>query len=103
MVSTKQKPEGAGEEFKKMQSKKNQFTTSEFFIPNWKGTSLELVLYVLCKHYASHEIVEQIKAGAELPDHPILHEDLFGMGTNSALSAKYKKVFQVLFIKRKKG
>ena len=57
VVSGQQRPEGAGNEYKKqLNSKGSNYNTSEFFIPNWKGTSLELLLYIICKHYCSIDV-----------------------------------------------
>ena len=67
VVSGLQRPEGAGAEYKKqMKKKESSIGTQEFFIPNWKGSPLELVLYIICKHYCSIDIAKQVKAGAEL-------------------------------------
>ena len=101
MVSGKADPSGAGEEFKDQQTKKNQYNTSEFFLPTWRGTSLELVLYILCKHYCSNQVVQQIKAGVDIPEHPIFDESLIGMAAHEASHPKYKQVFMALFIKKK--
>ena len=57
LVSSLEKPEGAGNEYKKqLNTKGSSVGTSEFFIPNWKGTSLELLLYIVAKHYCSIDV-----------------------------------------------
>ena len=43
----------------------------------------------------------QIKAGAELSEHPIFDENTVGMASHEASHSDYKHLFMALFVKKK--